>query len=409
MKLLFFCPHFYPDNHAATGEVMTQLVAEMAKRGHTVSVVTSLPWYRDHTVADEWRGRPVRVEKTDWGRVIRVWPFPSDKEKVVGRALGFGGMTALAASAALTLGRHDVVMGMSPPIFFGDAAWITAKRWRVPFVFNVQDIFPDVAIDLGALTGSRVVSTAKRYERSLYRRSDIVTVLSEDQAHNVRGKMPGQTSKVRIIPNFVDIDRVVPLPSENSYRRHNGLEGKTVVMYSGNVGLSQSFDLIRAAAEWWQADDDVVFVINGEGAARAEVDSWVKDFPNVITVDFGSRQEVPKILAAADLHLVLLKTGLSRSSTPSKIYSILAAARPTLASIDEGSEVAKVIKQADAGLAVAPDDPLVFCRALEQLLVDKSELREMGRRARLFAETWLTPAAQAEAYDDLFRSLVSSV
>ncbi len=421
MKLLLFCPHFRPDLHAATGEVMTQLVEALAERDHRISVVTSLPWYRGHKVDPAWSGRPWRRERTEWGQVVRVWPFPTNKTNIPARALGFGGMTSIAGGLALTLGHHDVVMAMSPPVFLGDAAWLVAKRLRAPLVFNTQDIFPDIAVELGALRGRRVVELARRHEASIYRRADAITVLSEDQARNVRTKIlvdrrsgsaggrkeqPG-TDKVHVIHNFVDLDRIRPLDRHNEYRRRHGLIGKTVVMYSGNVGLSQSFELIRAAAIRWAGDPDVVFVINGEGAARADVQRWAQPMSNVRVVDFGRREEVPMILGAADLHLVLLKGGLAKSSTPSKLYGILAAGRPVLASIDEGSEVSSVIKEHDLGRAVPPDDEWSFCRALEQLLADRGQLAAMGERGRAFAEAWLTPRAQAAAYEALFDRLMS--
>lgn len=414
MKLLLFCPHFRPDLHAATGEVMTQLTEALADRGHEISVVTSLPWYRGHKVDPAWSGRPWRREKTAWGQIVRVWPFPTNKTNIPARALGFAGMTSLAAGLGLTLGRHDLVMAMSPPVFLGDAAWLVSKRFGIPLVFNVQDIFPDIAVELGAMGEGRALELARRHEASLYRRADAVTVLSEDQAKNVRSKLAVDhapvsvttAAKVRVIHNFVDLQRIVPTERENAYRQRHGLVGKKVVMYSGNVGLSQTFELVRGAAERLAADPSVVFVINGEGAARSGVDSWARGMENVLTVDFGPREEIVDILGAADLHLVLLKRGLAKSSTPSKLYSILAAGRPVLASIDEGSEVPSIIKEAEAGRAVPPEDQWAFITALEDMLADPAELAKMGRRGRAFAASWLTPEAQAQSYETLFEQLL---
>ncbi len=408
MKLLILCPHFEPDLHAATGEVMTRLVEGLAKRGHQLSVVTALPWYKEHDVEPEWRGRPWRSEQVAWGRIVRVWPFPTDKSNVAARAVGFLGFTALAAGAALTLGRHDAVLAMSPPIFLGDAAWIVAKRWRIPMVFNVQDIFPDVAVDLGALTNPRVISLARRHERSLYRRADAVTVLSDDQADNVRAKMePAAQGRVSIIHNFVDLDSVPVVERENDYRRRHGLSGKTVVMYAGNVGLSQPFDMIRAAAERFAGRPDVQFVINGEGAARGEVDAWAAGKANVTVADFVPRDQVGELLGAADLQLILLKRGLARSSTPSKLYGALASGRPILTSIDEGSEVANVVEEAGAGLAVGPEDTAAFLDALDRLLADPPGMEAMGRRGRAHVERWMSPEVQAERYEELFATLLA--
>ncbi|MDH3294219.1 MAG: glycosyltransferase family 4 protein [Acidimicrobiia bacterium] len=413
MKLLLLCPHFEPDLHAATGEVMTKLVKGLADRGHHITVVSSLPWYHGHRVAEEWRGRPWRTETTDWGRILRCWPFPTTKNNIPARALGFLGQTTLATALAATTGDHDVVMGMSPPIFLGDAAWVMAKRCQAPFVFNTQDIFPDIAVSLGALTDDRIIALARRHETSIYRRADAITVLSSDQAANVSAKLAtidgpgGDPDKVHIIHNFVDLERIRPVERNNSYRRRYGLEGKTVVMYSGNVGLSQSFELIHQAALHWVDDPSIQFVVNGEGAAHPAVAQWAGPLPNVTMIPFGPRSDVPEILGAADLHLILLRKGLAASSTPSKLYGILAAGRPVLAAIDAGSEVCNVVREAGCGLSVEPDDPWAFNQALEKLLTDPNELQQMGRRGRAHAESCLSPQAQAEAYEDLFQSLVA--
>ncbi len=409
MKLQLLCPHFEPDLHAATGEVMTRLVHSLAGRGHQVDVVSSLPWYRGHTVHEGWRGRPWRTERAEHGTIIRVWPFPVDKNNIPARALGFGGFTTLVAAAALTMDRPDVVMGMSPPIFLGDAAWLSAKRWGVPFVFNVQDIFPDVAVDLGALNNERVIAAARTHERSVYRRADAVTVLSTDQQRNVQSKLDSaDRAKVRIIHNFADTEKVRVVDRETPYRAEHGLSGKQIVMYSGNVGLSQSFDLMRAAADRFAERPDVHFVINGEGAARPDVDDWAADRSNVTVADFAPRERVSDVLGAADLHVILLKRGLAQSSTPSKLYGILAAGRPILASIDEGSEVELTIDAARAGRAVPPEDEGAFVRALEDMLADPAGLELMGRNGRDHLAESFSPAAQAAAFDELFTELIRS-
>ncbi|MEZ5227681.1 MAG: glycosyltransferase family 4 protein [Acidimicrobiales bacterium] len=266
-------------------------------------------------------GKPWRRSTTTAGDIIRVWPFPTDKSNVPARAAAFAGFTAIATAAALTLERPDIVLAMSPPIFLGNAAAAVARRWKVPFIFNVQDIFPDVAVELGALSNPKVIDGAKKLERSLYRQAAAVTVLSEDQAANVRAKVdPADVDKVRIIHNFVDLDRVKVTERQNAWRAEKGLEDKTIVMYAGNVGLSQSFDLVEHAATAYADRPDVHFVINGEGAGRPAVEAWAARYDNVSTFDFVGREGVSDLLGAADLHLILLKTGLSRSSTPSKLY-----------------------------------------------------------------------------------------
>lgn len=415
MRIGVLCPHFAPDV-APTGEVMTRIARELAARGHELHVVTSLPWYREHAVVPGWEGQLVRHEDTAWGRITRLHPFPTDKRDITARALAFGGFTAMAAfEGVIDRARPDVVFAMSPPLTLGLAGWTVARARRVPFVFNIQDVFPDVAVELGLLTDRRVIAAAAWLERTTYRRADAVTVLSDELADNVRAKLvrgrsgrPAgrEAAKVRVIPNFVDTDRIRPAAADNGYRAEYGLRGRRVVLYAGNVGLSQSLDLVLSAAVAMAPEEDVVFVINGGGAARPELERRAAGLPNVVFVDMQPAERLPEVLAAGDVHVVPLKKGLAWSSVPSKLYSILAAGRPLVASVDPGTEVARTVERAGAGLAVPPGDAEAFTKALRRVLDDEDEARAMGERGRAFVEGWASPAAVAEAYDDLFTELV---
>ncbi len=408
MKLLVLCPHFAPDV-APTGEVITKIVEELAARGHRIDVITSLPWYEHHTVEPEFRGKAVRTETMSWGKVTRVHPFPTDKRDIPRRALAFGGFSALVGGVGAVGGRVDGVLAMSPPLTLGLTGFGVAVARRAPLVFNIQDVFPDVAIELGVLNGARVISAARWLERVSYQRADAVTVLSEDLRENVAAKLPARdASKVRVIPNFVDTSFITPQPRENGYRRELGLEGKTVVMYAGNIGMSQSLELMLAAATALAHDAEVAFVINGGGAARPGLEVAARGLPNVQFVDLQPRSRLPEVLAAADIHVVPLKRGLGRSSVPSKTYSILAAGRPVLASVDRGTEVERIVERSGAGVAVPPDDPEAFTKALSRLVAAPDELAQMGASGRRFVEGWASPGAVAAQYEELFEELTAS-
>lgn len=413
MNIVVICPHFAPDV-APTGEVMTSIVTELAARGHRLHVITSLPWYRNHAIEPDWAGPPVRHEDTAWGRVTRVHPFPTDKRDIAARAAAFAGFTVEAALAGAVSRAHpDVVLAMSPPLTLGAAGWSVARVRGVPFVFNIQDVFPDVAVELGAITNRRLIAFASWLEQATYRRADAVTVLSEDLRDNVvakiQGRRGGDPAKVRVIPNFIDTERVAPAERENGYRAEFGLGGQTVVMYAGNVGMSQSLDLVLAAASTFVDEPHVTFVINGGGAARPGLEQQARGLPNVRFVDMQPASRLPDVLAAADIHLVPLRRGLARASVPSKLYSILAAARPIVASVDAGTEVARRVQEADAGLAVPPDDPEPFTKAVRHLVERPDEARRMGASGRRFVESWASPAAVARTYEELFSELVSGL
>lgn len=403
MKLAVVCPHFAPDI-APTGEVMTRIVHELAARGHELHVVSALPWYQHHRVEPGWEGCWVRRERTEWGSVTRIHPFPGpDKRSIPRRALGFAGFTGLATIAGLRGGRVDGVLAMSPPLTLGLSGWMMGLVRRGPLVFNIQDVFPDAAIETRAITNRHVIRVAKWLEVFSYRRSAAVTVLSADLRDNLVGKLgPSGAQRVRVIPNFVDTEAIRPLDRMTPYRRELGIGDEPVVMYAGNVGFSQSLGMMLDAARRFP---QATFLINGGGSALQQLRHDAADWPNIRFGEYQPRQRLAEVLATGDIHVVPLKAGLARVSVPSKTYSVLAAGRPIVAAIDEGTEVARIVTSAGCGEAVAPDDSAAFAGAIGRLLHDPVETAARGRRGREWVERWASPAAIAEAYERLFAEL----
>ena len=418
MRLLVITPHLLPDT-APTGVVVSAIVDHLGGLGHEVHVVTSLPWYADHRIVDGWRGRPFRRGRHDAATVVRLHPFPTDKSNLAARALGFIGFTGLATMAGLAArGPFDGVIAVSPPLTLGLAGWLVALRHRCPLVCNVQDVFPDVAIQVGAITSPRAIRFFRALERFTYRRSDAVTVLSDDMATNVAAKLatgsPGGDHQVashtgrplvRVIPNFVDIDAIGPGGRDTNYRVEHDLGDRIVVMYAGNLGHSQALDLLVGAARRHHHRHDLVYVVNGGGVRADELREAAADLENLVVVGYQPADRVPEVLATADVHVVLLKAGLGASSVPSKTYSAMAAGRPLIASIDEGTEVARVLHGAGAGLAVPPDDLDAFVAAVERLADDPELRAAMGSAGRRWVEEWRSPASVGAAYAGLLEEL----
>jgi colanic acid biosynthesis glycosyl transferase WcaI len=385
--------------------VITRIVEELAKRGHTMEVVTTLPWYRHHRVEPGFEGRKFRYEDTPWGRITRIDPFAvSDKSKLVQRGAAFAAFSAVAAAFAARGGPVDGVLAVSPPLTLGMSGWAAARRRTAPLVFNVQDVYPDVVVELGALKPGPLLAATSKLELFCYQHADAVTVLSEDLKQNVVRKT-GEPAKVHVIPNFVDLEAIRPEPRENSYRQEFGLQGKFVVMYAGNVGFSQALMPMLEAAAALTDEADVAFVINGGGVARPELERAARGLPNVRFVDMQPAERLDEVLAAADIHLVPLKKGLAHASVPSKTYSILAAGRPLLASVDPDSEVARLVERAGCGIAVPPEDAESITKAIRRLMESPETMRTKGEAARRFVESWVSPSAVAQAYEELFREL----
>ena len=404
LRLVVLCPHFAPDL-APTGVVMTRIVTELAARGHELHVVTSLPWYRNHAIEPGWGGRLWRTEKTDWGSIIRVHPFPGkSKSNLLRRALGF-----LAFSYAVGIRsvhadgfpfKVDGVLAMSPPLTLGLTGWFTKIIRRAPLVFNIQDVFPDAAIQTGAISNKKIIAAAKWLERVSYQRSDAVVLLSNDLRTNIANKIDMKFhDRLHVIPNFVDTIAITPQNRMTAYRTELGIGDQLVVMYAGNVGFSQSLNLVAEAAAKFP---EIAFVINGDGSARKKLQQDCAQLANVYFGDYQPIERLSEVLATGDIHLVPLRAGLASVSVPSKSYSILAAGRPMLAAIDLNTAIPKMLRESGAGIAVEPDNAPAFIEALGQLVSNRELLLEMGARGRNWVETHASPASVAAQYEAIF-------
>jgi colanic acid biosynthesis glycosyl transferase WcaI len=231
---------------------MTRIVDELARRGHELHVVTSLPWYREHRIEPGWGGRWVRTERTAWGSVTRVNPFPGpDKANLVRRAVGFAGFSALAGIAALRAGgwlrRADVVLAMSPPLTLGLTGWLAGRFRRAPLVFNIQDVFPDAAVRTGAITNRRIIAAAvvaRACQLPPRRRGHRPQRRPATQRGRQDRSPPGRDGARH--PELRRHRRDRPGRPAHAVPRELGIGDEPVVLYAGNVGFSQSLDLVSA-------------------------------------------------------------------------------------------------------------------------------------------------------------------
>ena len=406
LRLVVLCPHFSPDM-APTGVVMTRIVHEMAALGHELHVVTSLPWYREHAIESGWGGKLWRVEKTEWGSITRVHPFPGKtKQNLLRRAFGFVLFSAVVGLRSIVAGglprRVHGVLSMSPPLTLGLTGWVTKLFRGGMLVFNIQDIFPDAAAQTGAITNKQILRGARWLERVSYERSDAVVLLSEDLKQNVAAKLSGKFhNRLYVIPNFVDTSAIVPGDRMTNYRRELGIDDRVIVMYAGNVGFSQSLELVLAAAKSFPS---IAFVINGDGAARKSLQDKAENenIDNVHFADYQPIERLSEVLASGDIHVVPLKTGLASVSVPSKMYSILSAGRPVLAAIDSNTEIPRTLAESGAGIAVAPDNEADFISALQILISDGVKRDEMGALGRTWVERHASAGAVAKRYEAIY-------
>jgi glycosyltransferase involved in cell wall biosynthesis len=325
---------------------------------------------------------------------------------MAGRLANYGTYLGCSLAGALAMTRPDVVIALTDPPPVGLIGLLVARLHGVPFVLVTQDIFPDVAIQLGRLTNSNVATVLRFLSHRLFRSAHRVISIGRDMDRRlVELGVPPQ--KIVTIQGWADPLAVRPLTAPSRLRRDWSLDGRFVVMHSGNVGLSQGLESLLQAAELLLTEPDIVFVLVGEGASRSDLqrEAARRGLDNVVFISHQPKALLSQSLGAADVHLVSLRRGLAGYIVPSKVYGILAAGKPFIAAVEDGSEPALVIAEYACGLRVEPGDPRALADAVLQMRL--APLEEMGMRARLAAEERYNRHRATSAYLGVLEELTA--
>jgi len=408
MRILFLTMYYKPDN-AATGILMAELAEELAEQGHDVRVVTSMPHYSTNAIWPEYRGKAWMRERQGKILVQRVWSYvPVNKDRLLPRFFSYLSFTLLSALAGQLMPRPDVIVtpSPSPPLTNGASAYLLGRLRGVPFISNIQDIYPDVAIRMGVMKNPAVIAGYKKLERFVYAHSAAITVISEGFRQNLVAKgVPPE--RIEVIPNFIDAAFVAPHPRRNEFSREQGWDDKFVALFAGNVGMSQGLDTVLEAAALLRDIPDLLFAIVGNGASKPALLAQAEalGLTNVQFLPYQSYDQVPLLYSAADLGLIPLRRGFTNDSVPSKLFTIMGVARPLVAGVDSHSETAQVIAASGCGLRVEPEDAGALADAVRTLYEDRDRCEEMGRRGRLHVEAHYTRVSVARQYEAIFERL----
>ena len=379
-RVLFLNRSFWPDREA-TGQFLTELCDDLSA-DHAVTIVAG-PSY--HTRKGNLGGfRLWSRERRGKITIIRTWGTRFSKSSLAGRLVNLGTYYLLAALVAYRLPRPDIIVAETDPPLLGALAAVLKRRWRCRLVYNVRDLYPDIAEVTGGVRSPFLLDLLRRGNDYAYERADLIVTLGNDMARRIVGKgVP--TEKVVVVPDWVDCRRICPLES-NPFRRILG--NKFVVMYSGNVGLTQQLEGVLEAADRLRDDDRILFAIVGEGARK----DWLQEqaramgLNNVRFMPYQPLEKLGESLNAADLHLIPLAPGVAGCLVPSKIYGILAAGRPFIAMMEDNAEVAQIARDDGVGFVVRPGDIDALVGTIREAADSPERLKQMGLKARRLAE-----------------------
>jgi glycosyltransferase involved in cell wall biosynthesis len=280
--------------------------------------------------------------------------------------------------------KPDVVIAETDPPLLGALCAFLKSCWRCRFVYNVRDLYPDIAVANGGLKNRVLLKLLEVSNRWAYRSADLIVVLGEDMAARVIAKgVPAK--KVTVVSDWVDCRQIRPIEREGALA---GSDGAFTVMYAGNLGLSQQLDTVVEAAAVLREDRRITFLLVGEGARKKHLQDQVRKLGlrNVRIMPYVPKDQLSESLGAADLHLIPLMPGTTGCMVPSKIYGILAAGRPFIAMMEPFAEAARIALDYHIGFVSEPGNSDELANTLRYAADHPHELREMGRRARQLAE-----------------------
>ncbi|HKV29013.1 MAG TPA: glycosyltransferase family 4 protein [Candidatus Acidoferrales bacterium] len=379
MKILLLNEYFPPDT-SATAKIAAVVADALSKR-HQVAVLAGRPSYDpDEHYPFAFLRRRVTGNLT----VERVGSTTYSRHQMRGRVANYLSFAALAVPRAVTI-KADLVLAMTDPPFNGIVAATIARMKRIPFVYNIRDLYPDMALGGDIVRPRSWVALWERLHRAALRQAARVIVLGDDMRDRIlaKGVDPARVVVVR------DGTSLPAAPAPLGHPAINEIRGAAdfVVLHAGNLGFYGAWDTLLEASKLLPVNGTrMIFV--GDGANRARLEEASRGSAIVRFLPFRPSEEIPCVMAAGDIHVITVRHGLGGVVVPSKLYSILAAGRPILAVAPEDTDVARIVRASDCGLVADPDRPAEVATAIQTLKSNPVRLAAMGERARKAAENY---------------------
>ncbi|MDN5345751.1 MAG: hypothetical protein PWQ73_248 [Petrotoga sp.] len=409
--------NYFPPEIGAASHLYYYLAKNLVKRGHSVTILTGIPRYnvsRDlyERYLTKFGGKRFIIENDDGIEIIRVkLPFV-ERSQLIRRGLEHFEIAFkmfFYTKKLLKERNIDVSLVYSPPLSLYWSAYKIKNLKEAPFILNVQDLFPQAAIDLGAIRNPILIRFFRYLEKIAYKKADIITVHSERNKIFVESVVK-QSGKVLVMENWVDENEIVPGKKENDFSIKHNLTGKFVVSFAGTLGFSQDAEVILKAASELRDYKDIVFVIVGDGVGIKEAKLLINELQltNVLLIPPVPREEYPLVLNSSDISLATLKNNVRTPVVPSKILSIMSAGIPVVASMNLDGDAPELIKKANAGFCVPAGDYKALSEKI-LLLYKTPSLREtLGKNGRKYIEEHLSSGKAAEKYEQLFFEILSN-
>jgi colanic acid biosynthesis glycosyl transferase WcaI len=387
-RILVYLMNWYPFEGAVT-HIINSLTQYLKEEGYEITILTSIPYYvcgRDERW-ENYKGSYFLTESINGIKVVRTFvlsPFSLRNSPFLLRVINGITFSITTVCASFFVGKQDIIVTIShPPLMIGVASYLISCIKRCKFVYLLQDIYPDFLVSLGVAKGNMLEWLLKKAELFVYTTAHSICVLSSLMKYNLL-KKGVESEKIALIPHFADVDSLNSLPKKNVFSKKHQLDSKFVVLLPGSLNYHCNLNTIFESADLLRKQDDVRFVFIDRGDLKEEFKEQVakRGLDNVYFLPFQPIDVFPLVLASADACIVPLGEDFSAFSVPSKMYTIMASARPIIALAGEQSEVARIVKEGCCGIVVPPHEPHSLAEEIRKLTLDRKALIQLGRNGR---------------------------
>lgn len=389
MHILFLTDNFPPEGNAPATRTFEHAI-RWVKEGHQVTIITGAPNFPEGVVFEGYKNRWYHREQVDGIDVVRVKTYITANEGVAKRILDYMSFMVSGFVAGLFQKKPDLIVATSPQFFNAVGGWALSAVRRKPFLFELRDIWPASITAVGAMKDSKVIKLLERLEMFLYRRADRIVSVTESFKRELIDRGVDR-DKIDVVLNGVDLRRYKPVEAkDHELAEAYGLTGKFVAGYIGTQGMAHGLEHIVDAAELLQHRDDIRFVFAGGGAAREQLERYVREkrLNNIVLIPRQPKEMMPKLWSLCDLSLVNLRNApLFATVIPSKIFESMGMGIPMVVSVPKG-EATGIVEGSGSGIIIDPESPTQLAETVAHLCDEPVACQTLAKQAAQAAEQY---------------------
>ena len=398
---ILFLSHYFPPEVNAPASRTFEHCRQWVRDGHRVTVVTCAPNHPRGKVYPGYRNRLYTREEKDGITIIRVWTYVTANEGFLKRTLNYVSYMAAAIVAAPFIQKADIVISTSPQFFNGLAGYVVSRMKRAPWVLEIRDLWPESILAVGAIKNPFIIHLLEWLELFAYRQADRIVPVTDAFQRYIEGKgIPKE--KISVIKNGADLTLYKPVTGTNRLAESLGVQGKFVAAYLGTHGMAHHLETVLYAAQRLREYPDIVLILAGDGAERQRLAALRNELglDNVLMLDQQPKEQMPWLWALSDVSLILLKkSDLFKTVIPSKIFESMAMEKPIILGVE--GESANIVRAADAGYCIEPENAEELANRLLDLHADEALCEKLGANGRIHVSNFYDRKELAKRFEQL--------